>query len=175
MGSLLTRMQAAPGGRLPESEARWIFQQLVLGLRYCHDRVRGAGGEGGGAKGLGGPHAGRRSRARLARVSPPPTSTATRGLHVPRPPPADRPLTPPTLHPRTPPQGVTNRDLKLENLLLCSNADPGRPLLKISDFGYSKHDANSSAATQCGTEAYMAPEVVLSTGKYDAKVRGGGV
>jgi serine/threonine protein kinase len=33
-------------------------------------------------------------------------------------------------------QGVANRDLKLENLLLCSNgADASRPLLKIADFG----------------------------------------
>ena len=33
-------------------------------------------------------------------------------------------------------QGVANRDLKLENLLLCSNdADALRPLLKIGDFG----------------------------------------
>jgi hypothetical protein len=44
-------------------------------------------------------------------------------------------------------------------------------LLKIGDFGYSKHDFNSSARTRCGTEVYMAPEVVCCTGKYDAKVR----
>lgn len=67
---------------------------------------------------------------------------------------------------------MANRDLKLENMLLCTNgADHGRPLLKIGDFGYSKHDYNSSARTRCGTEVYMAPEVVCCTGKYDAKVR----
>ena len=36
-------------------------------------------------------------------------------------------------------QGVANRDLKLENLLLDHDGEDGtRPLLKISDFGYSK-------------------------------------
>lgn len=37
-------------------------------------------------------------------------------------------------------QGVSNRDLKLENLMLCRNGGPGgegadRPLLKVGDFG----------------------------------------
>ncbi|KAL4858759.1 Serine/threonine-protein kinase SAPK9 [Chlorella vulgaris] len=103
-GSLLTYLQKQPQKRLPEATARWLFQQLVIGLAYTHHR------------------------------------------------------------------GVANRDLKLENLLLCSNgADAARPLLKIGDFGYSKHDFNSSARTRCGTEVYMAPEVVCCTGKYDAK------
>ena len=46
-------MEFAPGGdlfryvlrhqpvcRLSESKAQWIFQQLVVGLDYCHRRVR---------------------------------------------------------------------------------------------------------------------------------------
>ena len=33
-------------------------------------------------------------------------------------------------------QGVANRDIKLENILL--DASEPRPLIKISDFGYSK-------------------------------------
>ena len=33
------------------------------------------------------------------------------------------------------PQGVANRDVKLENTLLVSTA---RPLIKLCDFGYSK-------------------------------------
>lgn len=28
------------GSRLLEAEARWMFQQLAIGLAYCHDRVR---------------------------------------------------------------------------------------------------------------------------------------
>ena len=35
-------------------------------------------------------------------------------------------------------QGVANRDLKLENLLLDRDGAGSRPLLKICDFGYSK-------------------------------------
>jgi serine/threonine protein kinase len=71
-----------------------------------------------------------------------------------------------------PKQGVANRDLKLENLLLDRDGRDGtRPLLKICDFGYSKHEMNSSAKTGVGTPVYMAPEVILGDSKYDAKVR----
>lgn len=69
-------------------------------------------------------------------------------------------------------QGVANRDLKLENLLLDRDGRDGtRPLLKICDFGYSKHEMNSSAKTGVGTPVYMAPEVILGDQKYDAKAR----
>ena len=27
-------------GKLAEAQARWIFQQLILGLDYCHRKVR---------------------------------------------------------------------------------------------------------------------------------------
>ena len=29
----------ARAGKLPEIEARYFFQQLILGLEYCHNRV----------------------------------------------------------------------------------------------------------------------------------------
>jgi serine/threonine-protein kinase SRK2 len=29
----------AKAGKLPEIEARYFFQQLILGLEYCHNRV----------------------------------------------------------------------------------------------------------------------------------------
>lgn len=65
---------------------------------------------------------------------------------------------------------MANRDLKLENLLLDRDGKDGsRPLLKICDFGYSKHELNSSAKTGVGTPVYMAPEVILGDNKYDAK------
>ncbi|DBB15364.1 TPA: hypothetical protein ACH3X3_003607 [Trebouxia sp. C0006] len=85
-------------GKLAEVQARWIFQQLILGLDYCHRK------------------------------------------------------------------GVANRDLKLENLLLDRHGGK-RPLLKIADFGYSKHEMNSSAKTGVGTPVYMAPEVILGDNK----------
>ena len=48
-------------------------------------------------------------------------------------------LPPECLGRRGAPQGVANRDLKLENLLLDRDGSDGtRPLLKICDFGYSK-------------------------------------
>jgi serine/threonine protein kinase len=68
-------------------------------------------------------------------------------------------------------QGVANRDLKLENLLLDRACDPDtRPLLKICDFGYSKHEMNSSAKTSVGTPVYMAPEIIYGSNRYNAKV-----
>ena len=33
-----------PHGRLAEQQARWIFQQLIIGLDYCHRRVSMASG-----------------------------------------------------------------------------------------------------------------------------------
>jgi serine/threonine protein kinase len=48
-------------------------------------------------------------------------------------------------------QGVANRDLKLENLLLDRPWGEGmRPLLKICDFGYSKSEMSSPARTSVG-------------------------
>lgn len=68
-------------------------------------------------------------------------------------------------------QGVANRDLKLENLLLHKDVrNSRRPLLKICDFGYSKHELNSPATSGVGTPIYMAPEIIYGISRYDAKV-----
>lgn len=86
---------------LSENEARWFFQQLVLGLDYCHK------------------------------------------------------------------MGVVNRDIKLENASL--DGASRRPLLKICDFGYSKHVADSLPKTKVGTPGYTAPEVISNRKHYDGK------
>ena len=102
-GDLLGYMKKKEKG-LTEDEARWFFQQLVLGLDYCHR------------------------------------------------------------------MGVVNRDIKLENALLDSSE---WPVLKICDFGFSKHEMlNSAPDSRVGTPAYFAPEVVQTRkGKtYDGKM-----
>ncbi|KAK9816390.1 hypothetical protein WJX74_003249 [Apatococcus lobatus] len=91
-------------GGLKESEARWFFQQLIVGVDYIHR------------------------------------------------------------------MGVASRDIKLENTLLDGSP---RPLLKICDFGYSKHEKFQSApGSRVGTPAYLAPEVIMTTKgqTYDGKV-----
>jgi serine/threonine-protein kinase SRK2 len=85
---------------LSEDEARWFFQQLILGLDYCHK------------------------------------------------------------------MGVVNRDIKLENTLLDGSR---RPLLKICDFGYSKHEKDSLPKSKVGTPGYTAPEIISNKKHYDGK------
>ncbi|PWA78205.1 protein kinase, ATP binding site [Artemisia annua] len=65
-------------------------------------------------------------------------------------------------------RGVSHRDLKLENLLLDENED-----LKVSDFGLSALPEqlrnDGMLHTQCGTPAYVAPEVLRNKGYDGAK------
>ncbi|CAL9106217.1 unnamed protein product [Musa textilis] len=65
-------------------------------------------------------------------------------------------------------RGVFHRDLKPENLLLDHNGD-----LKVSDFGLSalpdQLRQDGLLHTQCGTPAYVAPEVLRRRGYDGAK------
>lgn len=58
-------------------------------------------------------------------------------------------------------KGVLHRDIKLDNILLTSEGD-----VKICDFGVSKIVQNSKQlqTEQCGTPAYIAPEVFRGKG-----------
>jgi serine/threonine-protein kinase SRK2 len=89
---------------LPELQARWLFQQLILALEYCHS------------------------------------------------------------------SGVSNRDIKLENILLdkSNRGRPDWPILKICDWGYARAGHTSEASSKVGTLSYMAPEV-LTGDSYSTK------
>ena len=39
-GDLHSTWSRKPDRRLPEDQARWIFQQLIIGLDYCHRKVQ---------------------------------------------------------------------------------------------------------------------------------------
>eukprot|EP01023_Acetabularia_acetabulum_P003982 TRINITY_DN1166_c0_g2_i1.p1 TRINITY_DN1166_c0_g2~~TRINITY_DN1166_c0_g2_i1.p1 ORF type:complete len:352 (+),score=48.30 TRINITY_DN1166_c0_g2_i1:107-1162(+) len=62
---------------------------------------------------------------------------------------------------------VINRDIKLENTLLDGSS---RPLLKLCDFGYSKHELmHSQPKSKVGTPGYIAPEIIKSD-RYEGKM-----
>jgi len=62
---------------------------------------------------------------------------------------------------------IVHRDLKPENLLYATK-DPGS-IIKISDFGLARYTNNEVMMTQCGTPAYVAPEIIAGQG-YDKMV-----
>ena len=61
---------------------------------------------------------------------------------------------------------IANRNLKPENLLLVSQESDTD--VKIFDFGYAKKVLfHNSLRTQCGTEGYVAPEILSHKPAYD--------
>lgn len=61
-------------------------------------------------------------------------------------------------------KGFVHRDLKLENLLLCSK---GSLDIKVADFGLSRHiNPDSKAQTACGTPFYVAPDILLADNNF---------
>ncbi|KAJ1402431.1 kinase-like domain-containing protein, partial [Ochromonadaceae sp. CCMP2298] len=53
---------------------------------------------------------------------------------------------------------IAHRDLKPENLLMTSKEDDAD--LKLVDFGFAARCEGNSLTNQCGTPAYVAPEIV---------------
>lgn len=60
---------------------------------------------------------------------------------------------------------IANRNIKPESLLLKAGSDTD---VKLSDFGYAKKVTfPNSLRTQCGTEGYVAPEILEHRPAYD--------
>ena len=53
---------------------------------------------------------------------------------------------------------VIHRDIKAQNILLNENAN--EIIFKIADFGFAKSLEHSQGKTLCGTQKYMAPEIL---------------
>ena len=56
-------------------------------------------------------------------------------------------------------KGYIHRDIKPQNILVKDNK-----VLKITDFGFAKPVGIEKAYTFCGTDDFMAPEILEETG-----------
>ncbi|RXG73588.1 Serine/threonine-protein kinase Chk2 [Armadillidium vulgare] len=64
---------------------------------------------------------------------------------------------------------ITHRDIKPENILLDS--DDENTVIKLTDFGLSKLTRDTTIMTSlCGTQAYIAPEILRHDDIYNSKV-----
>ena len=125
-------------GGLKENEARWFFQQLIVGVDYVHKMVR-----------LLDSH----PTNLQAKCPPGPVACVTACCYC------------DATH-RVPiaVQGVANRDIKLENTLLDGSP---RPLVKICDFGYSKVCKPTPASHPAAVLTYKQSHHMLSCSSHD--------
>ena len=58
-----------------------------------------------------------------------------------------------------------HRDIKSENILLSkgSRREANDICYKIADFGFARSIGGVGAKTHCGTEKYMAPEIISNS------------
>lgn len=64
--------------------------------------------------------------------------------------------------------GIAHRDVKLENIVVCSASDE-QPVAKLCDFGLAAtHRAGCCMHTRCGSEEYAPPEI-MHGGGYDGR------
>ncbi|KAJ1825349.1 hypothetical protein LPJ73_009282, partial [Coemansia sp. RSA 2703] len=57
--------------------------------------------------------------------------------------------------------GITHRDIKLDNILIKSSSASGVPWVKIADFGLARAVGDGELMrTICGTPSYLAPEII---------------
>lgn len=66
-------------------------------------------------------------------------------------------------------QGIVHRDLKPENLLLSSSADDTS--VRIADFGFACSVLDGPVTLQCGTPAYIAPEILKGMPYATVRIR----
>lgn len=66
--------------------------------------------------------------------------------------------------------GIAHRDLKLENILIQTNASSGI-VVKLIDFGLARmlDPSGTAMTTRCGSEEYAAPEIILGQ-PYDGRL-----
>jgi serine/threonine-protein kinase SRK2 len=116
----------------PEDEARWFFQQFIIGLDYCHK--------------MGIANRDIKVRPTACHTVQSPRYGAVLQVAVAR------------FRQQTCRLMANVVAMQLDNVLLHGRGE--RPVVKICDFGYSKDEvAGSICKTACGTPEYMAPEV----------------
>ncbi|OQS05013.1 calcium/calmodulin-dependent protein kinase I [Thraustotheca clavata] len=57
-------------------------------------------------------------------------------------------------------RNIVHRDIKPENILYTRDEDTGKLSIKLADFGFATSVRGDNLSRVCGTEGYMAPEMI---------------